>query len=191
MLAGRGLAAGRSNVSGKGIIPDSFRRSAWMTGLKKCVLLCGAALAGLLLIGGVRAQLIEASGQASGADNVAAKDFAGTWNWMFEDKRFATMTLKQAGDQLTGSMTNGHIDLDDRGRIASATAAKGSTSIVKTTMENGKLILLAKDGDDETEFAMTLTSASTAELRFHGDGAPGNAQPIHLEKVWSEPPVAP
>ena len=146
------------------------------------------ALSGVLLFGWTQAWRAQAPTHAAG-EHAAVKDFAGTWNWMFEDKRFATMTLKQDGDVLTGSMTNGHIDLDERGRITTATAAKGTTPIVKTTLEDGKLILLARDGDDETEFAMTLTSPSTAELRFHGDGAPGNAQPIRLEKVWSEPPV--
>jgi hypothetical protein len=146
------------------------------------------ALSGALLLGGARVIRAQTPPSA-GVGEHAAKDYAGTWNWMFEDRRFATMTLTQNGDQLTGSMTNGHIDLDERGRITSAAAAKGTTPIVKTTIEDGKLILLARDGDDETEFAMTLTSPSTAELRFHGDGAPGNAQPIRLEKVWSEPPV--
>jgi hypothetical protein len=109
---------------------------------------------------------------------------------MFGDKRFATMTLEQKGDQLTGTMTNGHIDMDGQGKITNAARETGSTPIVKSTMEDGKLVLLAKDGQDETEFAMTLTSPSTAELRFHGEGAPANAEPIRLEKVWSEPPVA-
>jgi len=162
-----------------------------MAGLKRNAMVCGVALAGLVLFVGNRALQAQAPPRAAGTDNVAVKDFAGTWNWMFEDRRFATMRLTRDGDQLTGSMTNGNIDLDERGRITSATAAKGTTPIVKTTIEHGKLILLARDGDDETEFAMTLTSPSTAELRFHGDGAPGNAQPIRLEKVWSEPPVAP
>ena len=147
------------------------------------------ALSGVLLVGAIQLLCAQAPTQAATEQHAAVKDYAGTWNWMFEDRRFATMTLSQDGDQLTGSMTNGHIDLDERGRISSATAAKGTTPIVKTSFEDGTLILLARDGDDETEFAMTLTSSSTAELRFHGDGAPGNAQPIRLEKVWSEPPV--
>ncbi|KAA6457509.1 hypothetical protein DYQ86_22000 [Acidobacteria bacterium AB60] len=117
------------------------------------------------------------------------RSFAGTWNWMFEEKRFATMTLTAEGDQLTGSMTNGHIELDELGRISLASAAQGTTPIVKTTLQNGMLILLAKDGEDETEFSMTLLSPSLAELRFYGDGAPQSGRPIRLEKVWSEPPV--
>jgi hypothetical protein len=152
-------------------------------------LVCGVTLAGILLMSGMQPGRVPAVAQSAAGDHPIVKDFAGTWNWMFEDKRFATMTLNQDGDQLTGSMTNGHIDFDERGKISSATAAKGTTPIVKTTIRDGKLILLARDGEDETEFAMTLTSPSTAELRLYGDGAPGNAQPIRLEKVWSEPPV--
>ena len=134
-------------------------------------------------------RLVQTPAQTGPEDHAPVKDFAGTWNWMFEDRRFATMTLRQDGDQLTGSMTKSHVDFDERGRINSAAAAKGTTPIVKTTAKDGKLILLAKDGEDETEFAMTLTSPATAELRFYGDGAPRNARPIRLEKVWSEPPV--
>ena len=179
-----------------------------MTRWQRTAMAGAVALSGVLLFGvrvNLRAQapvrlndsgqaalwkrLVQTPTQAGAVEHASAKEYAGTWNWMFEDRRFATMTLNQSGDQLTGSMTNGHIDLDERGRIARATAVKGTTPIVKATFEDGKLILLAKDGDDETEFAMTLTSPSTAELRFHGDGAPGNAQAIRLEKVWSEPPV--
>ena len=159
-----------------------------MTLFEKNLLVCGAALAGLLLIGGMRTGLTQAA-PSSAPPSVAAKDFAGTWNWMFQDRRFATMILEQKGDQITGTMTNGHIDMDGQGKITKAAAEKGSTPIVKSTMEKGRLILLAKDGKDATEFAMTLTSPTTAELRFSGKGAPARAEPIRLEKVWSEPPV--
>jgi hypothetical protein len=147
------------------------------------------ALTGFLLLCGVRAAIAQPRANSAAPAPVKAKDFAGTWNWMFRDKRFATMTLQPKGDQLTGTMTNGHIDMDELGKITNASSATGSTPIVKTTMEDGRLILLAKDGEHETEFAMTLTSPFTAELRFHGDGARARADPIRLEKVWSEPPV--
>lgn len=160
-----------------------------MTYLKRSLLVCGVTLAGILLMSGMRPGRVQAAAQSAAGDRAALKDFAGTWNWMFDDKRFATMTLNQDGDQLTGSMTNAHIDLDERGKISTATAVKGTTPIVKSTIHDGRLILLARDGEDETEFAMALTSSSTAELRFYGDGAPQNAQPIRLERVWSEPPL--
>ena len=160
-----------------------------MNGLRTAVAVSGAALAVFVVAGRSEAGLAQAPAAVAVVDHAAVKDFAGTWNWMFEDKRFATMTLKQDGDEVTGTMTNGHIDLDERGRITSAAAVKGTTPIVKATLAEGRLILLAQDGDDQTEFAMKLTSPTTAELRFYGDGAPQNAQPIRLEKVWSEPPV--
>jgi hypothetical protein len=172
------------------IIPNSLFGGALMALMKKKFFVWRVALAGFLLMCGVPAGISQAPAANSAAPAaVKAKDFAGTWNWMFQDKRFATMTLEQQGDQVTGTMTNGHIDLDELGKITNASSVTGSTPIVKTTMEDGRLILLAKDGEDETEFAMTLTSPSTAELRFHGDGAPARAQPIRLEKVWSEPPM--
>jgi hypothetical protein len=160
-----------------------------MTVLKGSVLVLSVTLAGILLTSPMQPGRVQVVAQSGAGDHAAVKEFAGTWNWMFEDKRFATMTLNQDGDQLTGSMTNAHIDFDERGKISAATAAKGTTPIVKATMHDGKLILLARDGEDETEFAMTLTSSSTAELRLYGDRAPQNAQPIQLEKVWSEPPL--
>jgi hypothetical protein len=173
------------------IIPNSLFGGVSMALLKKKFVVWSVVLAGFLLMCGVQAGTAQAPAANSAAPAAAkAKDFAGTWNWMFRDQRFATMILEQEGDQLTGTMTNGHIELDDLGKIANASSATGSTPIVKTTVEDGRLILLAKDGEDETEFAMTLISPSTAELRFHGDGAPARAEPIRLEKVWSEPPVA-
>ncbi|SRR6266700_3804627 len=161
-----------------------------MTLFKKNLVVCGVALAGFLLTCGMQMGRTQA-GPSSAPASVTGKDFAGTWNWMFQDRRFATMILEQKGDQITGTMTNGHIDMDGQGKITKAAAEKGSTLIVKSTMEKGRLILLAKDGKDETEFAMTLTSPLTAELRFFGEGAPQHAEPIRLEKVWSEPPVDP
>jgi hypothetical protein len=172
------------------IIPNALFGGPSMALLKLRFAVRLVALAGFLLLCGMQTAISQSPTASSAAASVVkVKDFAGTWNWMFKDKRFATMTLEQDGDRLTGTMTNGHIDMDDSGKITNASSATGSTSIVKTTMENGRLILLAKDGENETEFAMTLTSPSTAELRFRGDGAPALVQPIRLEKVWSEPPV--
>ena len=160
-----------------------------MTFMKKEMIFCGVAFATFLLMNGVQTGRAQAAPQTAAPAKIATKDYAGTWNWMYHDKRFATMILEQKGDQITGSMTNGHIDVDGQGKITNAAAEKGSKPIVKSTMEKGRLILLARDGGDETEFAMTLTSPSTAELRFFGQGAPANAEAIRLEKVWSEPPV--
>ena len=120
---------------------------------------------------------------AQSSASVTLKDFAGAWNWMFEGKRFATMTLKLDGDQITGSTTHGFIDMDDNGKITSATAAEGESPIVRSSLQDGVLHIVTKKGDDELDFAMTLTSPTTAELRFEGEGAPKNAEPVRLEKA--------
>jgi hypothetical protein len=141
--------------------------------------ICPAALAGLLLMSGMQAGLAQApSAKTAAIDRVAAKDFAGTWNWMFQDRRFGTMTLELRGDELNGSMTN----------ITHAASSAGTTPVVGS-LRNGVLRVVAKSGDDETEFAMTLISPLAAELRFSREGAPAHAEAIRLEKVWSEPPV--
>jgi hypothetical protein len=121
----------------------------------------------------------------------SAKDFAGTWNWMFQDKRFATMTLEQRADGLAGTITNVSIELGKDGKIAKATSHEGEASITRASVDAGVLHIFERDGEGEIEFAMTLISDTTAELRFVGADAPPNAEPIHLARVWSEPPVQP
>lgn len=130
----------------------------------------------------VRAQAVQRDA------TVTAEQFAGTWNWMFHDRRFATMILELRGDQLGGSITHASIDMDNEGKITNAVAIEGSSPIESAELEKGVLRIVDQDGD---EWAMTLKSDTTAELRAAGAGAPTNAQPIQLEKVWSEPPVAP
>jgi hypothetical protein len=62
---------------------------------------------------------------------------------------------------------------------------------LNVSLKDGVLHVSEKDGDDEIKWTMTLTSSKTGELRFAGEGAPANAEPIRLEKLWSEPPVQP
>jgi hypothetical protein len=49
-------------------------------------------------------------------------------------------------------------------------------------MQNG-LRIVQKDGDDETEWEMTLLSATRAEMRMAGENAPAVADAIALVKV--------
>jgi len=122
---------------------------------------------------------------------ISDNDFVGTWNWMFQDRRFATMTLQRNGDQFGGSITNGSIQMDKDGRITSASAGEGSSSILRSSFQNGALHIVAKDGNEEMELAMILKSPTTGEVKFAGQDAPLNAQAIKVEKVWSEPPLRP
>jgi hypothetical protein len=112
-----------------------------------------------------------------------AADFAGTWNWMFEGKRFATMTLVLKGGQFTGSLTNESINVDGDGKISGATAAPGTSEIVKATREGDVLHVVTKDGDDTTDLWVTLKSAQVAEVSFAAPGATAPIPPIRAEKA--------
>jgi hypothetical protein len=110
-------------------------------------------------------------------------DFAGTWNWMFEGKSFATMTLVQKGDQFSGSVTNGSINVDGDGKITSATVAPGASEIVKAMRDGDTLHIVTKDGDDTTDLWVTLKSAQVAEVSFAAPGANAPIPPIRAEKA--------
>jgi hypothetical protein len=160
-----------------------------MTLSKKTLSICCMAFAGILAIGGIKAGTAQGA-QFVASDHVAAKDFAGTWNWMFGDKRFATMTLDIKDNQLAGTVTNEWMNMNEQGRITGAESRPGSSVIAQQSMNKGTLSIVEKSAGEDLQWAMTLTSPTTAELRIMGAGAPANADPIRLEKVWSEPPVA-
>jgi hypothetical protein len=161
-----------------------------MFSIARKFLMLALAVAALLSWQAVSDVAVHAQDKPAAA-NVTVKDFAGTWNLMFEDKRFATMILQLNGDQLTGSITNGTIEMDDNGKITSASGKDGSSPIVRTSLADGVLRVVEKDGSEDMEWSMTLTSPTTGELRMSAAGAPPSAQAIKLEKVWSEPPVQP
>ncbi len=161
-----------------------------MTLSMKAQYVCRMAFAVSLVMSGSRAGVAQTpAAQFVGSDHATAKDFAGTWNWMYKDKRFATMTLNLDGNQLAGTVTNEWMSMNEQGRITGAESRPGSSVITKASMNNGKLSIVEKTDGEELEWAMTLTSPTTAELRIAGADAPANAEAIRLEKVWSEPPV--
>jgi hypothetical protein len=161
-----------------------------MTLSTKAVFVCGLTWAGLLAISGIPVGSAQAPvAQFVASDHATAKDFAGTWNWMFRDKRFATMILNVKDNQLEGTVTNESMRMNDQGRITDAERRPGASAITKASLSNGKLSIVEATAEEELHWAMTLTSPTTAELRIVDSGAPANAEPIRLEKVWSEPPV--
>ncbi|HEY3704036.1 MAG TPA: hypothetical protein VGL22_03190 [Terracidiphilus sp.] len=150
------------------------------------------ALGAAGLLGAGPAMLNEPMVYAQGASALPAlRSFAGTWNLMFEEKHFATMILKEQDGRLTGSLTNESLGMNEEGRITRADARTGTSPVVRTVLEGQVLHIVEKDGADEIEWAMTLKSETRATLKIEGAGAPANAQPIELERVWSEPPVQP
>ncbi len=153
-------------------------------------LILNLALAGLVVVSAIQTGRPQTPKKETPEHiGPSAKDFVGTWNWMFKDRRFATMILEQKGDQLTGTVTNEWLKMDEQGRITGAETRPGSAVVSRISMKNGALSMVETTDSDEFEWAMTLISPTTAELRIVDAGAPPNAEPIRLEKVWSEPPV--
>jgi hypothetical protein len=117
-------------------------------------------------------------------------DYIGSWHLMFQGKAFATLSIEKHGEQLGGSLTGASIEMDDNGKLTNAVATNGPASTLHAALEGGVMHVSEKDGDDDIEWTMTLTSPKTGELRF-ARGAPANAEAIRLEKLWAEPPVRP
>ncbi len=157
---------------------------------KKAIFVCSLACAGLHVMSGIKAGIAQTpTANFAAPAIVSPKDFVGTWNWMYQDKRFATMILNLKDNQLGGTVTNEWMSMNEQGRITGAERRPGSSVITKASVENGKLSIVEKTTEEELNWTMTLTSSTTAELRIAGAEAPANAEPIRLEKVWSEPPV--
>jgi hypothetical protein len=55
-----------------------------------------------------------------------AKEFAGTWHWMFQGHSFSTMILVQKDSGYTGSVTPSRIALDDKGKLSKADPSENS-----------------------------------------------------------------
>ena len=110
----------------------------------------------------------------------AAQSFAGTWNWMFKGKTFATMTLTPSRSGLTGTVTESRIALNDDGTLKKADASDDTTpkQITKAEREGSVLRVKVADG---FEFTVTLKDNTHAELL--PGGAPRNMKPIALEKT--------
>jgi len=111
-----------------------------------------------------------------------AKDFVGTWHWVFQGKTFSTMTLEAKADGVTGSITSASLHTDADGKITEAFAGTGICPIIRSSMKDGVLHVVCKDDDDEIEWAVKLTSPTTAEIVVDGADAP-KMEPIRAEKA--------
>jgi hypothetical protein len=120
--------------------------------------------------------------QISSTANISDK-FSGTWNWTFKGKVFATMVLIPTRSGYSGSITNGHIEFYGNGRVLSAKAVPGTSSIVNTSLYGSSLQVTSKDGDDTIKWSVTIRDSTHAEVRIASTGAPANMQSIPAEKV--------
>jgi len=187
-LASLCLDAPRDNAVGLGIFDGENLETRIMTLTEKRLSLSRAALIGLALATsftfGAGAVLAHAmSRQASSAPSNTAKQFAGTWHWMFDGRSFATMILVRDGSRFTGSVTPSRIALNDDGGLSQADPSEDSTPkpITKASLEGSALHVTVGDGNKPFEFSVTLKDETHAEI--HPKGAPPNMKPIPAEKV--------
>jgi hypothetical protein len=151
----------------------------------KSKLFSDASLIGLVLAIGITlgsgAVLTRAmSWQTTTGSSQAAQRFAGTWNWMFQGKSFATMTLTRSGSGLGGTVTGSHITLNKDGTLRQADPSDDKTpkQITKAELDGAVLRVTVADG---FEFTVTLKDTTHAEIL--PAGAPPNMKPIALLKA--------
>jgi hypothetical protein len=187
-LASLCLHVPRSNAMGLGIFDgDNLEVRIMMLTEKRTSLsragLIGLALATSFLFGSSTVLARAVSLQEASASTNTAQKFAGTWNWMFQGKSFATMILVQNSSGITGSVTESKIALDDDGELSQADPSDNSapSPITKTKLEGNALRITVGDGDHPFEFLVTLKDATHAEI--HPIGAPPNMKPIQAERA--------
>ena len=114
-------------------------------------------------------------------------DFVGTWQSSFKGQPFMTIKLAENNGQLTGSVSNGAIEVDSEGELTNATAKPGESPILSSRMlDNGSLEIKCReeDGGGTTTLVLTLVDARSASLRFVLPPSEGpSVKPLHLQKV--------
>jgi beta-lactamase regulating signal transducer with metallopeptidase domain len=187
-LASLCLHTPRGNAAGLGIFDGENLETRIMMLTEKRLSLSRAALIGLALATsitfGAGAVLAHAmSLQAGSASSNTAETFAGTWQWMFNGKSFATMVLVRNGSGFTGSVTPSRIALNDDGGLSRADPSENSipSPISKARLESSALHISVGNGKEPIEFIVTLKDETHAEI--HPKGAPPNMKPIPAEKA--------
>jgi hypothetical protein len=143
-----------------------------------------AALLGLVLAIGVTfgsgAVFARTMSRQTAGSSEDAQRFAGTWNWMFQGKRFATMTLIRSGSGLRGTVTESRIALNDDGTLKKADPSedKKPKQITKAELDGAVLRVTVADG---FEFTVSLKDPTQGEIL--PGGAPPNMKPISLVRA--------
>jgi beta-lactamase regulating signal transducer with metallopeptidase domain len=184
-LASLCLHAPHGNAVGLGIFDGDNLEVRIMRLTEKRNPLTRAGLIGLVLAigmtfgsGAVLARAVSLQTAASPSN--PAQAFAGTWHWIFQGKSFATMILVPNGPDLSGSVTESKVAINDDGELTQADPSDNTTplQITKAKMEGNALHVTVADG---FEFTVTLKDATHAEI--HPIGAPANMKPIQAEKA--------
>ncbi len=123
--------------------------------------------------------------QAPSSITQSPQRYAGSWQWMFKGKPFATMHLVSSGDHFTGYMTNGFFTNDDAGNMTDAGSQPGQSPITRTFFAGDVLHIVVQSDHDKSlsEWTMRLLDNKKAEFNTADPGAPKSIKPWPAERT--------
>ena len=91
----------------------------------------------------------------------------GSWTAEFEGQTFVRLELRAERGTLGGTMSNGNIEVDEKGNLRAVTAAAGDPKAIFDVVQQGATVTFSrKDVDDTDRFELRLLDSGRAELRF-------------------------
>jgi hypothetical protein len=92
---------------------------------------------------------------------------AGLWTAEFDGQTFIRLEFRSVGDNLTGSITLGDIEVDDQGGLRRVAAPRRDpTPIFDVTQRRSTVTFSQKDGHDTDRFEFRVLDDGRGELRF-------------------------
>ncbi len=96
-----------------------------------------------------------------------ATSVAGSWTAQFQGTTFVRLELKTANGGVTGAISLGNIEVDDRGAVRRVDAAPpGLKPISDVTQRGSTLMFLLKEGDEPDRFEFHLLEGGRGELHL-------------------------
>jgi len=91
--------------------------------------------------------------------------FTGVWEAKFKGEVFMILKL-QAGDPISGSLSGGHISVNDDGDLTEANGGGEELPISNAKIQGNKLSFESKNDDETMKLEMTVTGDGEAQLQF-------------------------
>lgn len=137
--------------------------------IRKPGAMCAALALSLLIL--VCTAAFSTGAASSAPANADPQPFVGTWQAKFDGKVFQIVTLELKNGKLTGSVSRGHIELNDEGGMTAAELKEGSDPIVDAKLKGNVLNFIttsrseaANAKPDTDTFEMTLTGKDEATI---------------------------
>jgi hypothetical protein len=101
-----------------------------------------------------------------------AASFAGSWTAQFQGRTFVRLELKTANGAITGGISLGDIEVDDKGALRRVGEPPRDLTPVFEVRQRGSILMFArKDGTDTDRFELRVLEGGRAELQFLPDEA--------------------